>query len=226
MMESDNIPMSYTIFRLFCFSGMGLIVLGIVYSALRYRGKRGEKYSILNHFISELGEVGVTPSAWAFNLSLTLGGLITLPYIVGLGIKFDSLLGWLGMAAGLAATLGVAAVGLFPMNKMDAHIKASLTYFRAGLVMVLFFGLAILFQPAGIKFVPKIANLLSLLAFGVYASFLMMLKPRKPAGGNTGTNSLDPAEKPERPRVWLFPLMEWMVFFATLLWLFGMAFFI
>jgi hypothetical membrane protein len=205
---------------------MGLILVGFIYSAWRYRGKRGEKFSILNHFISELGEVDVTPAAWAFNLSLILGGLITLPYIVALGIKFGSLLGWLGMAAGLIATLGVASVGLFPMNKMDAHIKASLTYFRAGLAMVFLFGLAILFQPVGHKFVPQIANLLSLLAFSVYASFLLMLKPRKAPGDQTEANSLDPAEKPERPRVWLFPIVEWMVFIATLLWLFGMAFFI
>ena len=205
---------------------MATILLGAVYSAFRYRGKQNEKFSLLNHFISELGEVGVTPGAQAFNFSLILGGILTLPYIVGLGIKFSSWLGWLGMAAGLTATLGVIGVGLFPMNKMNLHVKAAQTYFRAGLVMVLLFGLAILFQPAGQQIVPQTANLLSLLAFGVYASFLLMLKPQIPRGDQTTGNSLDPAEIPQRPRVWLFPIMEWLVFIFTLLWLIGMAFFI
>ncbi len=218
--------MSFNLFRLFCYLGMGLIALGIVYSASYYRGKQGEKFSILNHFISELGEVGINSAAWAFNLGLILGGLITIPFIVGLGIKFNSVLGWLGMAAGLTTTLGVTAVGLFPMNNMGPHVKAAQTYFRAGLVMVLLFGLAILFQPAGNNGIRQIANLLSLLAFAAYAAFLLLVKPRKPDGGSASSNPLDPTEKPERPRVWLFPILEWGVFFATLVWLFGMAFFI
>jgi len=218
--------MSFDIFRLFCFAGMAVIAGGILYSVLGYRGKQGEKYSLLNHFISELGEVGVTPSARVFNLSLIAGGLLILPYIVGLGIKFGSWLGWLGMLAGLTAALGVIGVGIFPMNKLDGHVKAAQTYFRAGLVMVFLFGLAIIFQPAQHRFVPQTANLLSLVTFGVYAFFLFMLKPPPAARDPATANSLDPTVVPVRPRVWLFPIMEWMVFFVTLLWLFGMAFFI
>lgn len=226
MTEALYILMPFNIFRLFCFIGLSLIVSGIVYSALNYRGQHGEKYSILNHFISELGEVGVTPAAWAFNIGLTLGGLVTLPYIIGIGIKFGSLLGWLGMIAGLVATSGVIAVGLFPMNNMDPHIKAAMTYFRSSLVMVFLFGLAILFQPPRHRIVPSIANLLSLLAFIIYATFLLMMRPRKPSNTQIEANFLDPTDRQKRPRLWLFPIMEWGVFFATLLWLFGMAFFI
>jgi len=216
--------MIFMIFRLFCYIGLCLIVLGIVFSAARYRGRQGEKYSILNHFISELGEVGINPAARAFNLSLLLGGVMTLPFVIGLGIKLGSILGWLGMIAGLTTTLGVAAVGVFPMNKLEPHIKAAQTYFRAGLVMVLFFGLAILFQPAGRKVIPPVANLFSLLAFIAYASFLFLVKPRRPEGETRITNPLDPQEEPVRPRIWLFPMLEWGVFFATLVWLLGMAF--
>ena len=162
--------MIFIIFRLFCYVGLCLIVLGIVFSAAKFRGRQGEKYSLLNHFISELGEVGVSPAAWAFNISLILGGMMTLPFVIGLGIKLASILGWLGMIAGLITSLGVAAVGVFPMNKMGPHVKAAQTYFRAGLLMVLLFGLAILFQPAGRKVIPPVANLFSLLAFLAYAS--------------------------------------------------------
>ncbi len=126
-----------------------MVILAVFYPALVYRGKLGERYSLLNHFISELGEVGVSRAAWFFNAGLLLGGLVFLPYIIGLGISFGSLFGWLGTAAGIIAVLGVAAVGVFPMNNLKPHTIAAMTYFRAGLVMVFFFGLAILFQPAG-----------------------------------------------------------------------------
>jgi hypothetical membrane protein len=205
---------------------MTVIVLGTIYSWSTYRGRLGETYSLFNHFISELGEAGVTPGARIFNLSLIVGGVLILPYIVGLGIKFGSILGWLGMVTGLAATGGVISVGIFPMNKLDPHVKAAQTYFRAGLVMVLLFGLAIFFQPAERRVIPLSANLLSLAAFAVYAIFLFMLKPPPVTRDPASANSLDPADRPVRPKIWLFPIMEWMVFVVTLAWLFGMAFFI
>ena len=168
-----------------------------------YRGKRGERYSLFNHFISELGEVGVSKAARFFNTGLILGGLVLLPYIIGLGMKFGSLLGWLGTAAGIIAVLGVAGVGVFPMNNLKPHVLAAMTYFRAGLVMVLFFGLAILFQPAGKAVIPPAANLLSLLAFLAYGAFLALPRLRKKE--QRPAELLDPEQTPERPRVWALP---------------------
>ena len=54
--------------------GSGAIALGSLLTALAYHGRAGEAYSVLNHFVSELGEVGVAPLAWAFNTGLFLGG--------------------------------------------------------------------------------------------------------------------------------------------------------
>jgi hypothetical membrane protein len=218
--------MSLNFPRLFCYIGLCLIASGFSYSAVCYRGRQGEKYSVLNHFISELGEVGVSTTAWAFNLSLIVGGILISPFVIGLGIKLGGIFGWLGIIAGLTTTLGVAAVGIFPMNKLDLHIRAAQTYFRAGLVMVLLFGLAILFQPDGHKVIPPMANLISLLAFIAYASFLLLVKPGRQEGENRKADTLNPLDVPVRPRVWLFPLLEWGVFFATLVWLLGIAFFL
>jgi hypothetical protein len=90
--------------------------------------------------------------------------------------------------------------------------------------MVFFFGLAIFFQPSGKVMVPQAANLLSLLAFLAYGTFLawplVMGKKEKP------TDSLEPEQDPERPRIWALPTLEWLVFFATIAWLFGITFFI
>lgn len=50
--------------------------------------------------ISELGEVGVSRAARVFNGGLLAGGLLLLPYTIGLGLAFRCLPGWVGTAAG------------------------------------------------------------------------------------------------------------------------------
>ncbi len=216
--------MAFNILRIFGFAGTGLVILAVFYPAVVYRGKSNERFSLVNHFISELGEVGVSHAAWFFNAGLPLGGLVLLPYIIGLGISFGSFLGWLGTAAGIIAVLGVAGVGIFPINNFNLHAIAAMTYFRAGLVMVFFFGLAILFQASGKIVVPQAANLLSLLAFLAYGVFLTL--PRHKDKEDKPADILDPEQTPERPRVDALASLEWLVFLSTIAWLFGMTFFI
>lgn len=208
----------------FGLAGTSVIILAVIYSALRYCGRQGERYSPLNHFISELGEVGVSQAAWAFNMGLTAGGMLLVPFMVGMGMAFQSLWGWLGTAAGVVAALGAATVGLYPMNNLEAHGRAAMTYFRAGLVMVIFYALAIFTQRTPV--LPPAANLLSLAAGLSYSSFLLLLRrprPRK-AERPAEEDPLNPlAVIPDRPRVWLLPLVEWLVFASTVLWIFGVA---
>ena len=216
--------MTFNIIHILGLAGTGVVVLAVLYSSLLYRGKHGERYSLLNHFISELGEVGVSRAARVFNTGMLLGGLVLLPYIVALGRTLHSLLGWSGTAAGIIAVLGAAAVGVFPMNNLKLHIIAAMTYFRAGLVMVFLFGLAIFFQPAEKTIIPPAANILSLAAFLAYGSFLGLPMVKKEE--QKPTEILDPEQKPKRPQVWALPMLEWAVFFSTIAWLFGMTFFI
>ena len=200
-----------------------VLILVVLYAALRYRGKAGERFSLLNHFISELGQVGVSRGAWAFNGGLVLTGLLLLPFVVHLGIVLGSVLGWIGTFFAAAASLGAAAVGIFPMNNLKPHVRAAMTYFYAGLAMVLTFGVAVLVQPAEKAVVHRIASLLSLPAALAFGSFLAL--PWIAAPGVDPARLLDPSVIPERPRFWALPFMEWIVFFTTIFWLSGMAFF-
>jgi hypothetical membrane protein len=200
--------------------GIGIVIFASGVAALDYRGARGERYSPLNHFVSELGELAVSSRARLFNLGVILGGLLLLPFILSLAWKLDSWLGWLGMLAGVIAALALSAVGLFPMDNLERHTRAAMTFFRAGLVMVFFFGLAILFQPGDQIVVPKSANLLSLLAGISYASFLSLTRP-KPA--DDSFESLDPNREKERPRIWHLAIVEWILFFATVFWVLGIS---
>ena len=58
------------------FLGKAILMLGSLITTVPYRGKEGEPYSILNHFISAIGEVGVSRLAPVFNASLIVGGLV------------------------------------------------------------------------------------------------------------------------------------------------------
>lgn len=216
--------MPTNLFGLLGIAGTSIVILAILYSALVYRGNRGERFSLLNHYISELGEAGGSKGARIFNAGLVLGGLCLLPTIAWLGVLFRSLPGWLGMAAGAIASLSVTAVGFFPMNDLKSHRRAAMIFFRGGLAMVLFFGLAILLQPAERIVVPHAFNFVSLCAILAYSSFLALLTLRSKRSQTA--EALDPQQAPERSRFWLLPTLEWAVFFTTIAWLSGVAFLI
>ena len=116
------------------FIGPLIITIGSLLTAFAYTGKLGEPYSFLNHFISELGEVGVSEWALVFNVSLFVGGLCITGFMLGAARLFNNLygviFGFLGLVTGISGSL----VGAFPMNNLDAHIVVAMWFFRAALV--------------------------------------------------------------------------------------------
>lgn len=203
---------------IFCIAGTSFIVTGSIIAAWFYRGKNGERYSMLNHFISELGERGVSRAAPAFNLGLILGGLALLPAAIILGIALPGTWSKLGMAAGVVAAISMSMVGVFPMDNMNPHIKAAVTYFRSGLFMVLFFTLAIAFQ-SGETLIPRLFSLAGVPAIFAYSYFLMFSRVTT----HTEANPLSPLEE-QRPRVWKMAVYEWMIFITTVPWLLAISF--
>ena len=208
-------------YRYFGVAGSLLIFLAVVVSMIGYVGRRREKYSILNHFISELGEVGVSRRAWVFNAGLVGGGAVFVPFMVGLGLAIDNLWAKLGLVAGLGAALAVLFVGLLPMNNLGPHTKAAMTFFRCGLATVALFTIGIFFQPAGQVVVPLWVNGLGAAAILAYASFLLL--PVFQPVGDQVQNLLNPEAWPERPGFWLLAFLEWLVFFTTIGWFLGVA---
>ena len=134
-------------FQILSLAGALSAILGSIIAGLAYRGKQGEAYSLLNHFISELGEVGVSRLAWVFNLGLMISGLCLIPASVSLGLLLPGVWSKLGMAAGIVTAVSIGLVGVFPMNKRTPHIRAAVTYFRIGLLMIGLFTAAIALQP-------------------------------------------------------------------------------
>ena len=100
------------------------------------------------------------------------------------------------------------------MNNLKPHTLVAMTYFRAGLVMVILFTLAIALQAPGQAVVPHVVNWAGMLAILAYGSFLSIMR----TSARRGEDILNPLQGSARPRFWLLPAMEWAIFFSTVLW--------
>ncbi len=205
-----------TWYWLFGLWGCLVIIIGILGAIAVYRGREGEHYSLLNHYISELGEVGVSRRAAWFNIGMILTGLFFLPFTTGLGLVLDNIWGTLGIIAGLWAGISCLLVGVYPMNKLTEHGRVATSYFRGGLVTILVFTLAIFFQAPGQQSISRWANLAGLLAVLSYASFIF-LSDRNKSDDVPEHIEGEPFIK-DRPHFWLIPFLEWLVFITTILW--------
>jgi len=200
-------------------AGASIAVLGALFSALAYRGKRNERYSPLNHFISELGEIGVSRLAWVFNLGLILSGLCLIPACIALGLILPGFFAKIGMIAGVITAAGLSFVGVFPMNNLKSHGTAAITFFRGGLLMVLAFSLGIALQQPPNLVLPRMYSLAGLPAILAFGGFLLMMR-------NTSTEKEEPLQPMEegRPKIWLMPMVEWAIFLTIVAWFLLIAF--
>jgi len=71
------------------FIGSAVGYLFILGAAIPYRGHEGEPYSFARHFVSELGEIGVSDGSMLFNVGLILAGFFYIPFMIG-SIMCDS----------------------------------------------------------------------------------------------------------------------------------------
>ena len=193
--------------------GCLLSVAGALIAGSVYRGKQGEPYSVLNHFISELGERGVSQRAWAFNWGLILCGILLLPATLNLGLTLPGLWAKIGMVFGVITALSLSLVGVFSMDRLKPHGIAAVTFFRAGLLMVLFFTLAIAFQPQDNQVFPRLLALAGIPAIAAFATFLVMMSLIH----KTHDQPLEPLAQ-SRPRVWKMAISEWAIFVTIVFW--------
>ena len=191
-------------------AGPTIIIFGSLASALVYRGQVGENYSFLNHFISELGEVGVSEWAAVFNLSLFAGGLCITGFMLGVARMFRNWFGWLFGLIGFVTGISGSLVGIFPMNNLGAHISVAMLFFRTALAASAIFAISVLFFRQGNfpRWVGLPAASISVITF----AFLFIVKPV-----GSGGNMLEMLGT-DRPILWASALLEWGIFFSVLIW--------
>ena len=185
--------------------GAGAMGAASAIAALGYTGSLGEAYSPFNHWVSELGEVGVSPLATVFNLGLIAGGLGFGTFMMALSVarggRLGSTLGALGLASGAFGAL----VGVFPLGQSDLHVPVAAGFFVLG-------ALAVALASADIARRPDAASPAWLAAVGaiVVACFVGFIA----ISGGRADASLAEA----RPVFMLEPTLEWGAVLGTLAW--------
>ncbi len=205
--------MDITIFKTLSLVGVSIASLSFLISGLAYHGKKGEAYSPLNHFISELGYVGVSRLAWVFNLGLILTGLCLLVACISLGLWLPGTLAKISMAIGIVYAISVTFVGIFPMSNIKPHTIAAMTFFWSGLFFIIIVSLAIGFQPRGVEVLPRVyalAGLPGIIAFGILIYLLSTVD-------RSAAEALSPDDI-TRPQVWGLAVAEWMTFVTIVIW--------
>ncbi|MHA1638408.1 MAG: DUF998 domain-containing protein, partial [Candidatus Thorarchaeota archaeon] len=99
--------------------GIAASIIGIVFilgPMIPYVGTNGEPFSIFNHFISELGELGVSEFAMMFNIGMILAGIAYIPFMIGFGIYLENIFGKIAGLVGVFCSVSIILVGIFPMN--------------------------------------------------------------------------------------------------------------
>ncbi len=182
--------------------GLAGSLVGLVFiltPQLFYEGTLGEPYSMFNHAVSELGELGVSELAWMFNVGLTLAGVLFIPFMIGLGLYIDNLISKIAALVGVFSSVSVALVGVYPMNFIVEHSITAMSFFFSGMVMALLWALAILSQKE-----VRIDKILSLGGFVNLAIFaLFLFGPWEGWGGS-------------RPEFSMRLTLEWAIYWAII----------
>lgn len=193
-----------------------LFFLAVLAAAAVYRGRENETFSPLNHFISELGERGISRYASVFNIGLIIGGLMLALLMARLGPILRDWLGVLAASVGVYSGISCALVGVFPMNNLKRHTRVALSFFYSGLLFTTLFSIFILFDPQGK--LPVWLLIPSLVTVTSFAGFLFLPKKFDPQE----VWSLDPS-KFERPRILQITVLEWTIFVSVIGWVLGVS---
>jgi hypothetical membrane protein len=183
---------------------------------LAYRGARGEAYSPLSHYVSDLGEVGVSSLAPVFNIGLIVGGLCFATFILGLASARGGTGGMaLGAAGGFAGLAG-ALVGVFPVNDIDRHTLATYAFFNLAWITVAIASADFILRPD--RRFPDWLAVLGSVSVATFLSFILIYLASGAGPGAGLGGSIQPAFS-------LSTTLEWAAIAGVLVWTFatGMA---
>ena len=206
---------TFNIYAPFCgIIGPGIIALGMLLSAVTYTGAQGRPYSPLNHFVSELGEVGVAELSVTFNWGLIIGGLITIPFMIYLATQVKFWMRWLLGLVGVLTALFAMLVGVFPMNNIDPHTFVALTFFQLGMATCILYSLVILFSKrhpfAKWLAIPGLLYVLTFAWFTFFPDLIPLEGGFRPGSDDFWTN---------RPDVVAITVIEWILVLSVLIWI-------
>lgn len=198
------------------------MALALFIPQIGYVGRFGEPYSMLNHFVSEMGEIGVSHLAMVFNVGIIIGGLLFIPFMIGLGLYLDTLIAKTGLVFGMLSSIFVSLVGMFPMNNLIPHFIVAMLYFNCALITVLLFTISILLtkEPK----IPKWTSLMGIVVIVINAIALTAINPSDfDFESGTTIEGAFMSIMQDRPEVWSMAILEWAMVLSVLGYLFFTA---
>jgi hypothetical membrane protein len=175
-----------------------------------YEGLWEEGYSLLNHFISELGHYGASRLAVVFNCGLMVASVLLGWFGWGFAGQFR---GWQRI---VIATLAMATsvfcflVGLIPMDYLYPHLKVALVFFYSALTMVFFTTVVTLISRQPV--LPRWTVAIGVVVAACFVGFLA-------APTDIIRAWIAQPEGFIRPRAWALCMLEWACFFSIIVWL-------
>ncbi len=189
--------------------GAATLLITSVVTALPYRDLAGQPYSPLNHFVSELGERGVSTLAPLFDTGLMVGGVCLALFLVGLAWCTTGRLRFIVAAVGVVAGIGGLMAGVEPMNEGLAHLLASITFFVTVWVGIALFTVHVAIDthdglPRWLLVPGAVAVAVDVVFVAVYAA----------SASSSGSALPDPV----RPAIWIVPFLEWLALVGVMAW--------
>ncbi|MBW7880682.1 MAG: DUF998 domain-containing protein [Anaerolineae bacterium] len=195
--------------------GTTVLVIATLVTALTYTGADGQRYSLLNHFVSELGHTQDSKLAAVFNAALVFGALMLGLHLVGVGLRFRSFFRYIVCVVGAVVGIAGALVGVFPMDvNTNMHRLVALGFFEGSLLLLIIFSLFV-----GLTRQCAYPRWMALLAIPMLAANLVFLNELRLDGIDALALALTLRE-PFR----LICASEWAVILAVLLWVVVMMF--
>ncbi len=187
-----------------------MILLGALATAIPYTDWTGGSYSPLNHFVSELGEVGRSQLAVVFNFGIVAGGFTLMLFLILLARRMTGR-HRMGLAVlGVLAGVGGILVGLFPMNTHAVHRMASDLFFLTCWLVAADFSLW-LSRTRSPAF-PRWLLAPAVVSIAVDIVFVVVYA--------TAYHPVDPdAHILSRSTIWVVPLLEWASLLSLLFWI-------
>ena len=204
-------------FELWGIVGGAIVLAGMFLSQIGFTGLADEPYSMLNHFVSELG-ISVAEGAWLFNSSLIVGGAILAVFLLGTGFYGGNRAAKIGAIVGVYAAISTCFVGVFTADFLAGHSVAAMGFFFGGMIAVLVFTISIGIQKEGQVKIPKKIVYPGLVVIGIFAAFLIYIFSIPRGAFSEGENPLIPLIT-ERPAIWAMPILEWAAILGVVAWM-------
>ena len=165
MKLSNKIQQFYDRFpiHIWGFVGIFFILFGSLISGILFKTEVGQKYSIFQFFISELGGANI----------LILGGLFLTIFMLGLSIQIKSKWGYLFGGIAIFSSINCILVGVYPWDiDLQNHTIVAYNFFYGGMISVFLYSLFFFFSRE--KIFPKQLGYLGFIVAAIFAAFLFL----------------------------------------------------